>query len=147
MLLRLPKRHQTCTTSVGTGNTHCPLRLTEVAPIHQEPILCDRQTTRVLQILTHQSGHSRLTWLTSHRCRMDFITYLKFIFILSLFGSLLITGPLWMRKSKHFRWDGEQTADANFATTRTAMGNKTSQIFKECFSVHWCLNCTTSVQH
>lgn len=44
---------------------------------------------------------------TSHRCRMGFVTYLKFIFFLSLFGSLFITGPLWMRKSKHFRWDGE----------------------------------------
>lgn len=58
MHFRSPKRHQTCTTSVGTGNTHCPLRLTEVAPIHQEPILYDRQTTRVLQILPHQGGQS-----------------------------------------------------------------------------------------
>lgn len=31
---------------------------------------------------------------TSHGCRMGFVTYLKFIFFLSLFGSLFITGPL-----------------------------------------------------
>lgn len=42
------------------------------------------------------------TACTSDRGRMHLITYLKFIFFLSLVGSLFITGPLRMRKSKHF---------------------------------------------
>lgn len=63
---------------------------------------------------------------------------LKFIFFLSLFGSLFITGSLWMRKRKHFQWDGEHWTNTNFATTRTVRVYKTSQVFKEDFSAHRC---------
>ena len=86
-------------------------------------------------------AHHQLTPHTGRR--VGWITYLKFTVFLSLFGSLLITGLLRTRKSKHFRWNGVRWAGTHSATIRTVRVYKTSQIFKQGFLAQ--SKCTTRV--
>lgn len=81
-----------------------PLRSRVSTAIQQEPET-DRQSRAVRGGKEAPQAQSANTgsYLTQTQ---NGLTYLKFIFFLSLFGSLFITGPLRMRKSKTLpvRW-------------------------------------------
>lgn len=154
------------TPSAGAGNMSCSPPLPEVAPSTWSPsfgtqpglrdrkghsrrggrgpeTLCPLPDSTGTLSTQHCPAHHQLTPHTG--CRAGWITYLKFTVFLSLFGSLLITGPLRTRKSKHFRWNGERWAGTHSATIRTVRVYKTSQIFKRGFLAQ--SKCTTRVPH